>query len=100
MHLITETSPRVAIVRELCSKYYLADGLVHVIGLGVIPQVEEIVAKRMGSKNLLTIADDSLKITALIAAVPTVVGLRGTEEVALGEEMGSCTLQDTTSLER
>ena len=62
MHLVAETAPRVAVVRELSGEHNLADTLVGSIGLCVVPQIEEICTERMCSDNFLTILDDSLEV--------------------------------------
>ena len=62
MHLVAETAPRVAVVRELGSQHYLADALISRVWLSVVPQIEEICTERMCSDNFLTILDDSLEV--------------------------------------
>ena len=54
----------------------------------------------MGCKHFLTILDDGFEVGTLIRAVPAVVSFRGTEEVTLGQEVGSGGLQDTALLQR
>ena len=75
MHLIAETAPRVTIVRELGCKHHLADGLVGIIWLSVVPQIEEVVAQGVCSKHFLTILYDSIKVRRLVAAVPLIISL-------------------------
>ena len=57
VHLVTETAPGVAVVRELGSKYHLAHLLIGTIRLGVVPEFLEVAAQWMLLDYLVAILD-------------------------------------------
>ena len=73
MHLVTETAPGVAVVRELGSKYHLAHLLIGTIRLGVVPEFLEVAAQWMLLDYLVAILDDCSQVGILILGVPAVV---------------------------
>ena len=94
MHLVAETAPGGLVVRELGGQNHLAHLLVVAVHLLVVPQFNEVVAEGMCGHYLLAILDYGIEVGAHIVAVPGTVVLRGTEQMGLGQEVGSGILVD------
>ena len=98
MHLVTKAAPSSFVVGELCGEHHLTDLLVVAVGLLIVPQLLKVLAQRMCGDDLLAIFDHGVEIRALVAAVPIVVELAGTEQMGLGQEVCSGTLGDASCL--